>query len=150
MNISDTLSTSMSNQLCTAKGVAGVKFSVMFNMNGLEESQVNELMIDQLRIVMNRTLSKRFGLDNQSRKEDSVETIQTKMDNLKIFLESKEVHGISVSELLEEESSYAKGRVPQTELEKRTSRIVKDIQAGRVDKEAGLKLLNEAMMESLV
>ena len=150
MKINDTLSTSMSNQLCTAKGVAGVKFSVMFNMDGLEESQVNELMIDQLRIVMNRTLSKRFGLDNQSRKEDSVETIQTKMDNLKIFLESKEVHGISVSELLEEESSYAKGRVRQTELEKRTSRIVKDIQAGRVDKEAGLKLLNAAMMESLV
>ena len=150
MNISDTLSTSMSNQLCTAKGVAGVKFSVMFNMDGLEESQVNELMIDQLRIVMNRTLSKRFGLDNQSRKDDSVEVIQVKMDNLKSFLESKEVHGISVAELLDEESSYAKGRVPQTELEKRTSRIVKDIQAGRVDKEAGLKLLNEAMMESLV
>jgi len=150
MKINDTLSSSMSNQLCTAKGVAGVKFSVMFNMDGLDESQVNELMIDQLRIVMNRTLSKRFGLDNQSRKEDSSETIQTKMDNLKSFLESKEVHGISVAELLDEESSYAKGRVPQTELEKRTSRIVKDIQAGRVDKEAGLKLLNEAMMESLV
>ena len=150
MKINDTLSTSMSNQLCTAKGVAGVKFSAMFNMDGLDESQVNELMIDQLRIVMNRTLSKRFGLDNQSRKDDSSETIQTKMDNLKSFLESKEVHGISVAELLEEESSYAKGRVPQTELEKKTSRIVKDIQAGRVDKEAGLKLLNEAMMEGMI
>ena len=149
MKINDTLSTSMSNQLCTAKGVAGVKFQVMFNMNGMKDQQINDLMIDQLRIVMNRTLSKRFGLDNQSRKEDSSETIQVKMDNLKIFLESKEVHGISVAELLDEESSYAKGRVPQTELEKRTSRIVKDIQAGRVNKEDGLKLLNEAMMEGI-
>jgi len=149
MQINNALSTSMSNQLCTAKGVAGVKFQVMFNMNGMKDQQINDLMIDQLRIVMNRTLSKRFGLDNQSRKEDSSETIQVKMDNLKIFLESKEVHGISVAELLDEESSYAKGRVPQTELEKRTSRIVKDIQAGRVNKEDGLKLLNEAMMEGI-
>lgn len=134
-----TIVTTAISQVATGKGNKGVQYDVTFVLD-VDEKTIEGLLVEQLRIKLNRLLTLEFALDAQSRK-DSPDMVEAQQKCLQDYLAVPMT--VKVSEMLAKLGSTG---VRKSSIDRAVAKVKEDVKAGRCTKEEGLKRL-EAFLD---